>query len=87
MLWGVWGIPSSSMAYILFFPYAKSRFSHDIAFNIHILQAVPYFLGLIVLESVLLFCQGKPLPRFNDSFTSMANGLLSTLHRYVQNDI
>ena len=46
-----------------------------------ILQAVPYFFGLIVLESVLLFCQGKPLPRFNDSFSSLSNGLLSILHR------
>lgn len=43
-------------------------------------EAVPYFFGLILLECVLLFCQGKPLPRLNDSYTSLANGLLSILH-------
>lgn len=52
-----------------------------------ILQAVPYFFGLILLECVLLFCQGKPLPRLNDSYTSLANGLLSILHRFVYHNL
>lgn len=35
---------------------------------------------MVVFEGIILYLQGKPLPRFNDGFSSVANGLLSLLH-------
>ncbi|XP_061182828.1 alkylglycerol monooxygenase-like [Saccostrea echinata] len=43
-------------------------------------EAIPYFICLIILEIPILYLRGKRLPRFNDSFGSLANGLLSLLH-------
>ena len=38
---------------------------------------------MMIIEAVILYLKGKPLPRFNDSFSSIANGLLSLIHGYV----
>jgi len=38
---------------------------------------------MVIIEAVILYLKGKPLPRFNDSFSSIANGLLSLMHGYV----
>ncbi|XP_048727922.1 alkylglycerol monooxygenase-like isoform X2 [Ostrea edulis] len=43
-------------------------------------EAIPFFIGLIILEIPILYLRGKRLPRFNDSFGSLANGILSLLH-------
>ncbi|XP_062612863.1 alkylglycerol monooxygenase-like [Saccostrea cucullata] len=43
-------------------------------------EAIPFFICLIILEVPILYLRGKRLPRFNDSFGSLANGLLSLLH-------
>nr|XP_022314509.1 alkylglycerol monooxygenase-like isoform X2 [Crassostrea virginica] len=43
-------------------------------------EAIPFFIGLVILEIPILYWRGKKLPRFNDSFGSLANGLLSLLH-------
>ena len=55
-------------------------------FLLHVLhkclfQAIPFFVALMILEVPILFLQGKKLPRFNDGFSSIANGLLSLLHK------
>lgn len=43
-------------------------------------EAVPYFIGLIILEWTVLYLRGEKLPRLNDSLSSLSNGLLSLLH-------
>jgi hypothetical protein len=44
------------------------------------LQAVPYFIALIIMEWAVLYIKGETLPRLNDSFSSLSNGVLSLLH-------
>lgn len=43
-------------------------------------EAIPFFASMLIIEAVILYLKGKPLPRFNDSFSSIANGLLSLMH-------
>ncbi|XP_071154750.1 alkylglycerol monooxygenase-like isoform X1 [Mytilus edulis] len=43
-------------------------------------EAIPYFVSMIIIEAIVRYIQGKPLPRFNDGFSSVANGLLSLMH-------
>ncbi|KAK3592480.1 hypothetical protein CHS0354_014978 [Potamilus streckersoni] len=43
-------------------------------------EAIPYFFVLAMTELVVLVIQKRELPRFNDSFSSVAHGLLSLLH-------
>ncbi|XP_060564635.1 alkylglycerol monooxygenase-like [Ruditapes philippinarum] len=43
-------------------------------------EAVPYFIALIIMEWAVLYIKGETLPRLNDSFSSLSNGVLSLLH-------
>ncbi|KAK3106255.1 hypothetical protein FSP39_016156 [Pinctada imbricata] len=46
-------------------------------------EAIPFFVALMLLEIPILLVKGKKLPRFNDGFSSIANGLLSLLHNLL----
>ena len=48
-----------------------------------IVQAVPYFFVLIVIEAVVRWLQSKPLPRLNDSINSISAGLMMQLCRLL----
>ncbi|XP_060068810.1 alkylglycerol monooxygenase-like [Ylistrum balloti] len=43
-------------------------------------EALPVFMVLAMIEIPILFIQGKPLPRFNDTFSSLAAGVISQFH-------
>ncbi|XP_064614700.1 alkylglycerol monooxygenase-like isoform X2 [Liolophura sinensis] len=46
-------------------------------------QAFPFFVSLIIIECLILFLQGRPLPRANDGMSSLSAGLVSLLHSLV----
>ncbi|XP_060068815.1 alkylglycerol monooxygenase-like [Ylistrum balloti] len=46
-------------------------------------EALPVFILLVMIEIPILFVQGKPLPRFNDTFSSLAAGIISEFHNLL----
>jgi hypothetical protein len=40
------------------------------------MQSIPYFGALIIVEYIILWVQGKPRPRVNDTITSLSLGLI-----------
>lgn len=45
----------------------------------YVLESFPYFAGLIVLEAMILVMKRKPLPRINDTISSLSAGAISEM--------
>ncbi|KAL5009815.1 hypothetical protein ScPMuIL_012120 [Solemya velum] len=43
-------------------------------------EAILFFLAMVLIETIVLVCQGKQTPRINDGVNSVACGLVSLLH-------
>ncbi|OWF35691.1 Alkylglycerol monooxygenase [Mizuhopecten yessoensis] len=46
-------------------------------------EALPAFIVLALIEIPILYLQGRPLPRFNDTFSSLAAGVVSQFHNLL----
>lgn len=51
----------------------------------YITEAIPYFVGLILIEQIIAFITNKNLLKVNDAITSAGQGLLMEQSKYVSN--
>lgn len=51
----------------------------------YITEAIPYFIGLILIEQIIAFTTNKNVLKVNDALTSAGQGLLMEQSKYVLN--
>jgi len=57
----------------------ESSFEKESQVPNYVLESFPYFGGLIVLEALILVLKKKPLPRINDTISSLSAGAISEM--------
>jgi len=57
----------------------ESSFEKESDVPNYVLESFPYFGGLIVLEAIILALKKKPLPRINDTISSLSAGAISEM--------